>query len=251
MKTRICSCLCNRRWTLPVILTVFLLLPAGAIHAAADAPFQWDSHLSITDDTRHYHQIGFSPDGSRFFGISDQTVYIWDSADGSEVAQFAHAQRTVNAALSADNGQLITLSESRSAHLWDVKSGTLLQTFGDGDHALGSDIEFVAWSPQGPRAVQAGSDWSLSFFDAMTAEPLLHLDQMTAKAVRLVFSAAGNRIVTAEENGNIRVFDAARSLMPSPASFCWPCRKTPCPVPGTEGPATRFRFSLPLTAGVS
>ncbi len=210
MNKLITTYLCPRTRTLPVILWIFPCLLFVASHAAAadNTPFQWDSHLSIADDTQHFHQIGFSPDGSLFFGISDQTVYVWRSADGAEVAQFTHEQRAINAALSANNEQLITTSQFRLARIWDVKSGKLLETFGDADHSMRPNIEFVAWPPQGPRAVQTNSDWSLSIFDARTAEQLLHLDQITTRVARLLFSAAGDRIVTTEEDGNIRVFDA-------------------------------------------
>ncbi len=200
--------------------TVLMLLNLNYAWAADNSPdwsqTEWEDHLTIEMvDNKQVGQTGFSPDGSLVFATPGSDVVVWDSATGDEISRFKHERGTSNAAFSPDGSRLISTGGYRLARTWDVQSGELLHTFGDESHQMRPMIDFVAWPPQGPRAVQRAENWALQVFDAMNSEPVVRLDGINTRTVQLVFSPDGKRIAAAVSDGTVRIFDAesAEQLM--------------------------------------
>ncbi len=76
-------------------------------------------------------------------GTGDLTLY--DTETGKEVRQFVgHTSTVWSMAVSPDNQTLVSGSYDQTVRLWDIASGRNLLTM-----FVGSDHEWVAWTPQG------------------------------------------------------------------------------------------------------
>ena len=98
-----------------------------------------------TSGLGHYSYT-FTHDGRYIIsggGTGDLTLY--DTETGKEVRQFVgHTSTVWSMAVSPDNQTLVSGSTDQTVRLWDIQSGRNLLTM-----FVGSDREWVAWTPQG------------------------------------------------------------------------------------------------------
>ncbi len=173
------------------------------------------------------YSLAFSPDGKIIAsGSSDQTIKFWDAKTGTLVkALFGHTRKITLLAFSADAKTLVSGSEDDTVKIWDVSDGRLLRTITAYTPGVGG-ISSVGFSPDG-RTVMAGSGTQVKIWETATGKQLRTLAtneshtsgepgglQMTSccgSEVRsLVSSFDGFLIVSAHEDGTIKVWDARK-----------------------------------------
>ena len=78
----------------------------------------------------------FSPDGalalsaSGEFGLSDNTLRLWEVASGRELRRFeGHTDEVLACAFSPDGALALSASRDRTLRLWEVASGRELRRF--------------------------------------------------------------------------------------------------------------------------
>jgi WD40 repeat protein len=85
----------------------------------------------------------------------DNTVRLWDSASGAEIAVLSGHEYEVNSAVfSFDGRRVVTASADDSARLWDTASGAEIAVLSGHD----GTVKSAAFSPDGRRVVTASED---------------------------------------------------------------------------------------------
>jgi WD40 repeat protein len=148
---------------------------------------------------------GFSPDGRLLLVGGSET-----RDDGVRVVDVASRRaRTltagtlvVDAAFSPDGERLLTGGEGDTAHIWDVRTGRLLQELS----GHGGDVLRVSFSPDGKLALTASDDSTARIWDAATGRLLAVLVGHTGPIPFAEFTPDGRYVVTA--GGDVRVWEA-------------------------------------------
>jgi len=147
----------------------------------------------------------YSADEKAVLTTTGSVVRVWDTqtgqggqpiqSDTDEPSDFITAR--LNAAATA----VVTASPSRSARMWDARTGRLIREFSDA-HGLW----YAEFNPAGDRVVTASRDGRAAVWDATSGapigQPLLH----SAPVFDARFSADGRRVVTASRDGTARVW---------------------------------------------
>ena len=109
----------------------------------------------------------------------------------------------VRVAFSPDGTRVVTVSDDKTARVWDAATGKLLTS--PLEHQ--DWVRSAAFSPDGTRVVTASDDGTARVWDAATGKPLTgpleHQDRVKSAA----FSPDGTRVVTASEELTARVWD--------------------------------------------
>ncbi|KAG8925324.1 hypothetical protein FRC01_010359, partial [Tulasnella sp. 417] len=191
--------------------------------------------------------VAFSPDGKFIVsGSSDTTIQVWDIKTRAPVGgPLCSEGKVVNAvAFSPDGTFLVSGMRKRlncpkeqrnnTIQIWDAQTGTpvgntahkdpsedgkLYYRFWQGDHSIregdlvensdNSQVNAVAFSPDGKFIVSGSSDKIVQLWDAKTATPVgqpLYGHKSPVNAV--AFSPDGNLIVSGSSDTTIRVWDA-------------------------------------------
>jgi WD40 repeat protein len=130
---------------------------------------------NITDHSQAVVSLAFSPDGKLLASTSDdKTIKLWNTADWHLIRSLSVPEHVQASEFSPDSKLLLTGGRDKpmvgellqnffgdskynkgvSMRLWDVASGTLLQTFAE--HA--NDVNDVAWSKDGKYIASGSSD---------------------------------------------------------------------------------------------
>ena len=106
--------------------------------------------------------VAWSPNGLRLAsGAWDNTVQLWDAADGRFV--FIHAEHLswINAVVWSPNStRIASASNDGAVHVWDASTGREVftnRTFFTYEGHL-DDVRALAWSPDGTRLASGGND---------------------------------------------------------------------------------------------
>lgn len=137
-----------------------------------------------------------------FPGDRPQLVPLWH-----RLADYSPRLRAVEAcAISPDGRRAASVSKfGYNVMVWRVADGHLLW---EGRHE--SEVECLAWSPDGHRLATGGEDYFLRVWDAATGRPLAAIEQTEAGFDGLAWSPDGGTIAGGDEAGNV-VFYAADS----------------------------------------
>lgn len=149
----------------------------------------------------------FSADGSRLASAGGGTAIVWD-LDTGESTIFRTGDRWGRGyvAISPDGTRLVTAegNSDRSAQIWDVESGALLQSL-----QSPAPLNAVAYSPDGTRIATGGTDGKARVWDAETGRELVTLAGHTAGIASVAFSSNGDRVVTGGHDDTTRVWDVS------------------------------------------
>jgi hypothetical protein len=95
-------------------------------------------------------------------------------------------------------------SWEKTVQLWDIETGKLLQTFkGHTD-----DVNSVAFSPDGTRALSGGWDHTVKLWDVATGQLLRNFEGHTGTVFSVAFSSDGTRALSGGED-RISIWDVA------------------------------------------
>jgi WD40 repeat protein/serine/threonine protein kinase len=201
-------------------------------------------HLTLVGHQGGVTAVAFAPDGQRLVtGGTDGTARIWDATRGQELVALRGHQSSVMAVAFAPGGRwLVTGSTDGTARIWDAAEGRELRTLQG--QSIGP-VWAVAVTPDGKRVVAGNDDGTANVWDTASGQQLLTLKGHTAPPVfgagtlgllsssqgqasflaaaacypgrtghigRILAIAAtpdGRRLVTAGEDGSVRVWDSA------------------------------------------
>jgi WD40 repeat protein len=144
------------------------------------------------------YAISFSPNGKLLAsGSYDKSIKVWDVNSGAALHTFNSYHGCVYSVVFSPDGKQL---ESSSGELWDVKSGTVLQTLADN-----VDTRAV-FSPDGKQLALALSN-TIKVLDINSGVPL-HTLYGHASAVNCVqFSSDGRRLTSGSLDRTVIVWD--------------------------------------------
>lgn len=149
----------------------------------------------------------YSPDGARILTTgADNIARIWDAATGQQVRALTSTAGSINfATFMPDGARVVTGShDTYASEVWNVASGALLQTLQTG--GLGSG---VAFSPDGRQIASIGWD-IVTVHDVASGKEAFQFGIFTKHVAlsSIAYAPDGKRIITGEEMGYARVWDA-------------------------------------------
>jgi WD40 repeat protein len=153
------------------------------------------------------NSVAFAPDGRRLASGSDgETVRLWDTATGQELACLrGHVDRVWTVAFAADGRRLASGSADRTVRLWDVATGQELACL----RGHVDDVRCVAFAPDGRRLASGSNDETVRLWDAATGLELACLRGHTSLVVRVAFAPDGRRLTSASLDRTVRLWDTA------------------------------------------
>ncbi|UJW30100.1 hypothetical protein L3Q67_33505 [Saccharothrix sp. AJ9571] len=136
-------------------------------------------------------------------GGYDGTVRVWRTGTGEPPTVLRGDQPTVlGVAVSADGRRAAALAEDRVIRVWDTGSGRLLLTQPSDPDALG-----VALSPDGLLVSGSGPEGSVHLWRVDEPHRSTVLRGHRHSVRRTAFSPDGGRLVSASDDGTLRVWD--------------------------------------------
>ena len=156
--------------------------------------------MTLKGHNGHVESVTYSPDGKLLASASyDGTVKLWNVEDGTEMATFKHPDSVSDVSFSSETTLLA--SDRRVVTLWDIRSGTKLRTYGDGNVGVRS----MAVNPKNQEAfVSLHYDGMMSFWNVTTGTSPLSLKVHERAGVDVAFSPDGSRVASTGED---RVID--------------------------------------------
>ncbi|MEO1528528.1 MAG: WD40 repeat domain-containing protein [Planctomycetota bacterium] len=142
--------------------------------------------------------MAFSPDGRRIIsGSGDNTLKLWDSESGQELASLTgHSGRVRAVAFRPDGRWIVSGSGDRTLKLWDSESGqelaSLIGHFGW--------VRAVAFSPDGRRIVSGSDDQTLLVWDTETQQIVA---RFAAESTIHDVAVSGQTIAAGDALGNV------------------------------------------------
>ena len=91
-----------------------------------------------------------------------------------------------------------------SPRLWDLTAGQLIKVMTGHTNR----VQFVAFSPDGTRAVTASMDQTAWLWDGLTGESIASLRGHSGRLTQALFSPDGQYVVTASDDETLRLWDA-------------------------------------------
>ena len=120
-----------------------------------------------------------------------------------EMAVLAGHKKTVFTEISHNGAYILTISADKTAKLWSATTDLLLLTWNLG----GSFPTFGAFSPDDTKVAIWMFDGKIHLFDTTSEQPLGSWRAHTLQVTDASFNSEGNRLVSAGEDGTIRIWD--------------------------------------------
>jgi WD40 repeat protein len=208
-----------------------LAAASGSVVKIWDVPSgrEWQSLAAHADVVT---AVAFAPDGRWLASVGwDGAVLLWDVADARVKRRFelkVSAPGPARSVIFSGDGRWVAAGFlSGSIGVWNVETGALLATLREASSARTSNLVPVALSADG-RAYTA-NDTDIHVWDVSTGRTLSVLTGHTKRITHLALSRDGGRLLSASDDGTIRVWDPAtgaaiRSFGGQPCTvdrICW------------------------------
>jgi WD40 repeat protein/tRNA A-37 threonylcarbamoyl transferase component Bud32 len=152
------------------------------------------------------HAVAFSPDGRRLAAAADGFVRVWDAASGGEILAVGDQGPVYALAFALDGQRLATAGQDETIRIQDAATGAPILTLPG--HA--GAVRSLAYGPGG-RLASVGEDRAVRLWDSAGRE-LLALRGHTEALRAVAFSPDGRLLVSAGDDGMIKVWDGTPSL---------------------------------------
>ena len=123
----------------------------------------------------------------------------------------AHSERTTSSEFSPNGKLVVTISDDRTAKVWDIQSGQEVTTL------LGHQdvLTAVQFNPAGDRIVTASADKTARLWDIKSGRELMKFVGHQGKIQSVNFSSNGRQILTASVDQTARLWDmnSGREMM--------------------------------------
>lgn len=146
----------------------------------------------------------FSADGRQVVTASrDRSAILWDSATGKQLRKFVegHEFLASSAVFFNDGKRLATGAGDNSVRIWDLESGTQISALSPtGRNGA------LAVSPDGDWIVTGSPGRSATLWDSHSGQAMATLGGHDAEVSSIAFAPGGERIITGDDRGRLRVW---------------------------------------------
>jgi len=129
----------------------------GRLAAAGETITLWDTQSGMQVEElspgRYSFALARSPDGSRFLFGGDDSLHIWNVAEGKTETEITHGVSGSELVAFSPDGQFLATSNGRSVQLWNLRERRAVQVI----EGYGWPIVGVSWLP-GSNLVAVASD---------------------------------------------------------------------------------------------
>lgn len=165
------------------------------------------------------YACAFTPDGKRLLSVGWRRhpekghpvglIRIWDVASRTLVASVDHTTHPISSLAISPDGRTAYLGcWEETVAVFDVATGTVTATWKPQASATYKAVDFVALDPQGGRLLAACKDKTAKLFDLATGKHLQDLPH-GGHVTSARFTHPGGPVVTASQDGAVRLFTAA------------------------------------------
>lgn len=164
------------------------------------------------------NNASFSPDGSSIVVGRSDDAQIWNIRTGTQIRliKLPPSESQIFAAFSPDGTKIATTaaisglgSANYPTEIWDARTGRLLARMGSGPAGEGAR---VAFSPDGSKLVTVGGidAVTVTVWDVHSGRRLVSIRPpgVAATVWDATFSRDGSRLVTANDDGSVRVWNS-------------------------------------------
>lgn len=204
---------------------------------------KWDTNTGqlIRVFSRHtgaVTSVAISANGRHIIsGSDDKTIRVWDANAGNTLQLLkGHTRPVTSVAISAAGRRIVSGSHDQMVRVWDAATGQQLQLL-RGPQLPASIVYSVAISPDGHRIISGSNDKTIWSWHAATAHPFQSLQGHTSTVTSVAFTADGRYLVSHDEAGITKVWDAATAQL-------LPDVSPPTTIAGATSPDGRYRVEI-------
>ena len=151
--------------------------------------------------------VAISRDGrTALSGSWDQTLRLWDLADGKELRTFVgHASSVYSVAISPDGRTALSGSGDATLKLWDLASGKELRTF----TGHSAQVYSVAIAPDGRTALSGSFDKTLKLWDLIAGKELRTFTGHSDRVHSVAIAPDGRIALSGSQDKTLKLWDLA------------------------------------------
>jgi WD40 repeat protein len=157
--------------------------------------------------------LEYSPAGDQIASAgSDGAIHVWEAGELTHVFR-GHTAAVLDICWSPDGRRLASVSQDGSLRIRDLVAGSE-RVF----PMARSSWVAVAYSADGSRLAVGGLDQAVTLLDPETGRELVSLHGHVAGIVSLVFSPRDEFLVSASNDGTVRIWDSTHASTGAPGS---------------------------------
>ena len=136
----------------------------------------------------------------------DGTVKLWDLDQGKQTSTLKAGSPVWSVAFSPDGKTALSGGDDRQIRVWDLKRGALKTVLAEGDHPHRGWISALGFSADGEIAFSGSRDGAIKIWNVRDWSFRCSFGAME-RLESAAIAASGTRLVSVDEQGNIRVWD--------------------------------------------
>ncbi|THU79191.1 WD40 repeat-like protein [Dendrothele bispora CBS 962.96] len=178
-----------------------------APRATLGLPKAWGPTEITIQNGSDVNAVVFSPDGSQLAsGSDDNTVQIWNTATGQEVAKLeGHTDLVWSVAFSPNGSQLASGSGDNTVRIWNTATGQEEAKLEN--HTAG--VRSVAFSPDGSQLASGSEDNTVWIWKTATGQEEAKLEGHTAQVWSVAFSPDGSQLASGSDDNTVQIWNTA------------------------------------------